>query len=142
MTFEQKSQWAYAFAAFVTAAVYFTWLAIQIRDQSVDSIDYRGVLLWTIGISMLIHALGTGFVRGSTPKGQDKADPRDRDIANRGDAISFYVFSGLAAIPMILGLLDVDMFWVVNSLFAAFAFTAVFGVALKAVFYRRGLSHA
>lgn len=138
MTFEQKSQWAYAFAAFATATVYFTWLAIQAADQPVAEISYRGALLWTIGASMIIHALGTGFVRGSAPKGTDKADVRDRDIARRADAISFYVFSGLAAVPLMLGLLELDMFWIVNSLFAAFAFTAVFGVILKAAMYKKG----
>lgn len=142
MTFNEKSQWAYAFAAFVTSAVYFTWLAIRWADQPVDLIDYRTALLWTIGISMLIHALGTGMARGSVPKGQDKSDPRDREINRRGDAISFYVFSSLAAIPLILGLLEADAFWITNSLFAAFAFTAVLGVVLKAVLYRKGFTHA
>lgn len=141
MTFEEKSQWAYAFAAFTTAAVYFTWLAIQAADQPVARIDYRGALLWTIGASMIVHALGTGFVRESVPKGTDKADPRDRDINRRGDAISFYVFSALAAVPLILGLLEFDTFWIINSLFAAFAFTAVFGVVVKGILYRKGFSH-
>lgn len=139
MTFNEKSQWAYAFAAFTTAAVYFTWLALQLGTTPAAQVEYVTALLWTIGISMVIHSLGTGMARGSVPRGADTSDPRDRDINRRGDAISFYVFSALAAIPLILGLLDVPAFWIVNSLFAAFAFTAVFGVIVKAVLYRRGV---
>lgn len=138
MTFHEKSQWAYAFAAFVTAAVYFAWLAIQLGDLPAEDINYRGAMLWTIGISMLIHSLGTGMVRGSTPKGQDRPDPRDSDVNRRGDALSFYVFSSLAAIPLVLALAEAPVFWVANVLFAAFAFTAVFGVVVKSVLYRKG----
>ncbi|PKQ25539.1 MAG: hypothetical protein CVT64_08950 [Actinobacteria bacterium HGW-Actinobacteria-4] len=138
MSFHEKSQWAYAFAAFVTAAVYFAWLGTQLGDTPAADIDYRGALLWTIGISMVIHALGTGFVRGATPKGEDKPDLRDRDVNRRGDALSFYVFSALAAGPLVLALVDAPMFWVANVLFAAFAFTAVFGVVAKSVLYRKG----
>ena len=138
MTFHEKSQWAYAFAAFVTAAAYFAWLVTQLVDTPAGDIAYRGALLWTIGISMIINALGTGFVRGVTPKGGATADPRDNDVNRRGDAFSFYVFSALAAIPLALALLEAPMFWVANVLFAAFAFTAVFGVVVKAVLYRKG----
>ncbi len=138
MTTEEKNHWAYAFAAFATAAVYFTWLAIQAGSQPVGDIDYRTALLWTIGASMIIHAIGTSVVRSSAPRGTHAADPRDRDINRRGDALSFYIFSGLAAIPLILGLLELDMFWIVNALFAAFALTAIISVLLKAVLYRKG----
>lgn len=139
MTFEEKSQWAYAFAAFVTATVYFVWLGAQLADEPAAAIGYRGALLWTFGASMLIHAVGTGIARASVPRGADRADARDREVNRRGDALSFYVFSTLAAVPLVLGLIDVDAFWIVNSLFAAFALTAVSGVVVKAVLYRRGI---
>jgi hypothetical protein len=138
MTFHEKSEWAYAFAAFATATVYFAWLGIQLGNAPAADIDYRGAMLWTIGVSMLVHSLGTGIVRGSTPKGADKADLRDKEVNRRGDALSFYVFSSLAAIPLVLALVNAPMFWVANVLFAAFAFTAVFGVVVKHVLYRKG----
>lgn len=139
MTFHLKSQWAYAFAAFATATVYFVWLGTQLASTAATDIDYRSALLWTIGASMIIHALGTGMVRGSMARGADTVDDRDREITRRGDAISFYLFSSLAAIPLALGLWGVDTFWITNSLFAAFAFTAVAGVVIKALYYWRGV---
>ena len=56
-------------------------------------------------------------------------------ITQRGDALTFYVFSGLAAVPLALGLADVDPFWITNSLFFAFALAAVFGIVAKTALY-------
>lgn len=137
MTFEQKTQWAYGFAALVTAVVYVVWLALKLDTTPAADIDYVPALLWTLGASFVIHSLGRGMAHGSRPKDR-VSDERDREVGRRGDALTFYVFSALASVPLVLGMLEVDPFWITNALFVAFATAAVFGVIVKSVLYARG----
>jgi uncharacterized membrane protein len=138
MTFEQKTQWAYGFAALVTTVVYFVWLAVQLQDTAPEDVNYVPTLLWTLLASFIIHSLGRGMAYGSRPKDRI-SDERDREVNRRGDALTFYVFSVLAAIPLLLGMFEVDPFWITNALYAAFAIAAVFGVIVKSIIYGRGV---
>jgi uncharacterized membrane protein len=138
MTFEQRSQWAYGIAALLTTAAYVVWLCIQLGSTAAEDIDYTAALLWTLGASFLIHAIGGGVARGKGRKQDMVRDDRDKAINQWGDAQTFYVFSGLAAIPLIIGLAGADAFWVTNTLFLAFALAAVFGVIAKSIRYGRG----
>lgn len=137
MTFEQKTQWAYGFAAAVTTIAYFAWLGVQLSTTPAGDVNYVPALLWTLGASFLIHSLGRGLAHGSRPKDR-VSDERDREVNRYGDALTFYVFSGLAAVPLVLGLFELDPFWITNALFAAFAVAAVFGVIAKSVIYAKG----
>ncbi len=137
MTLAERYQWAYGVAALVTSGVYFGWLALQVAAGPVDEIDYVRALLWTLLASFLVHAVGRGLVRGH-PASEERRDERDRDVDLRADALSFYVFSALAAVPLVLGLAGVDPFWTTNALFAAFSLTAVLGVVSRATLYRTG----
>ncbi|WP_084039120.1 hypothetical protein [Demequina sp. NBRC 110053] len=136
MTYEHKLQWAYGFAAGATTLVYVIWLAIQLGDTAAAQVNYVPALLWTLLASFIVHALGRGMAYG---RPQDRrSDERDRAVTTRGDALTFYVFSALAAVPLALGLLQVEPFWITNTLFLAFAIAAVFGVIAKSVLYARG----
>lgn len=137
MTFEQKTQWAYGFAALVTTLVYVGWLAIQLRDTAAEDLNYVPALLWTLLASFIIHSLGRGMAYGKRPSDR-RIDERDREVSRRGDALTFFVFSGLAAIPLALGMAGLDAFWITNSLYLAFAISAVFGVIAKSFIYGRG----
>lgn len=134
MTFEQKTQWAYGFAALVTTLVYVGWLAFQLQDTAAQDLNYVPALLWTLLASFIIHSLGRGMAYGKRPSDR-RSDERDREVSRRGDALTFFVFSGLAAIPLALGMAGVDAFWITNSLYLAFAISAVFGVIAKSIIY-------
>ena len=110
MTFAHRLQWAYGFAAGATTLAYVVWLALQLRHTPAADVDYVPALLWTLGASFVIHALGRGAAAGAR-RGDRVADERDRAVATRGDALTFYVFSVLAA---------------------------VFGVVTKSVLYAKG----
>lgn len=138
MTLSERYQWAYGFAAFVTAAAYFGWLGRQLTRTPVGEIEFVRPLLWTLLASLVIHALGRGVASGAARSGDEGRDERDRAVSRRAEAISFRVFSVLVAGPFVLSMIEVDPFWVTNSLFLAFAATAVLGVVLHAVYYRTG----
>ncbi|MBN2177432.1 MAG: hypothetical protein JW722_07225 [Demequinaceae bacterium] len=139
MTFEEKNLWAYGVASLVVPVAYFGWLVAQAQDTPAAEIGYLPALLWAIGLGIALNILG-GIVAGlSNPAEVGKKDQRDRDVTRRGDAISFYVFSIAAAGPLVLAMADADTFWIANTLYAAYALTAVVGVAVKIVSYRKGL---
>jgi uncharacterized membrane protein len=138
VSFELKSQWVYGVAVLMTTLAYVGWLSVQLADRPARDVAYVGPLLWTIGASVVVNALGRAAVQAQ--RGQDDfADERDREVGRRADALTFPVFSVLAAVPFGLGLLEVDAFWITNGLFAAFALAALFGVAARSVLYRRGV---
>lgn len=135
MTLNQRYQWAYGTAVVLTTVAYAAWLAVQLSQRPAAQIEFTRALLITLLASFVIHTFARGSARGGVRKEDALTDDRDRAIAQRGDALTFYVFSGLAAIPLVLGLADVDPFWITNSLFFAFALAAIFGIVAKSVLY-------
>lgn len=138
MTISERYQWAYAFAVAVTSGAYFVWLAVQLGSHPADDIAYVTPLLWTLLASFIVHALGRGIAANAS-RAESRVDDRDRQVARSADAISFLVFSALAAVPFILGLIGASAFWLTNALFLAFAVTAIVNVLIKAILYRKGV---
>lgn len=138
MTFTQKTQMAYGVAALVTTGAYAVWLLAQLQHTAAPDIDYVPAMRWALLASLIIHSLGRSMAYGTRPKDRF-SDARDRDVNRHGDALTFYVFSALAAVPFILGIAGQDAFWVTNTLFLAFTIAAVFSVAAKLVIYGKGV---
>jgi hypothetical protein len=137
MTITERYQWAYAFAVLVTSGAYFTWLGIRLTDTPASDVEFVRPLLWTLGASFLIHTFARGFAAHAA-RGDSGTDERDRQVSRRADSITYLIFSSLAAIPLALGLADVDTFWITNALFLAFSLAALTGVALRVWLYRKG----
>lgn len=139
MTFQEKGLWAYGFAALAAPVVYFGWLARQVsRADSVADVGYVRALLWAIGGGILLNIIGSTFVLGAG-RGADLKDQRDREIDRRGNAINFVVFSVLVVVPFALAMRDAETFWIANAIYLAYAASAVIGVVIKTVLYRKGL---
>lgn len=137
MTLSERNQWAYGVAVIVTSGAYFVWLSLQLLRTEPSEIDYVWPLVWTLVASVVVHALGRGSGR-AWPASESQRDERDREIDRRADALCFVVFSSLAAVPFIASLAGAHPFWFTNLLFAAYSLTAVLGVVLRAMHYRRG----
>jgi hypothetical protein len=138
MTFEQKNHLAYGLTSLIVLVAYLVWLLRQIQESPVEDIAYLGALLWAFGIGIVLNMILGGIARGTTPAEADKKDIRDREINRHGDAVGFYVFSIAVSGPLVLAMVGADQFWIANSLYVAYALTAVIGSAVKLVAYRRG----
>jgi Kef-type K+ transport system membrane component KefB len=138
MTLTERYQWAYAFAVALTSGAYFVWLGVQLSHTPAEDIEYVVPMLWTLLASFIVHSFGRGFAAGASRKDM-RVDDRDKEVGRRADALSFIIFSVLVAVPMALGLAGMSTFWMTNALFLAFSLTAVANVAIKAVYYRRGV---
>jgi hypothetical protein len=137
MTISERYQWAYGFAVLLTSGAYFVWLGIQLMNEPATSVEYVAPLLWTLLASFIVHTFGRGFAAHAS-RGDHGTDERDRLINQRADALSFFIFSIMAAVPMALGLMGLDAFWMTNALFLAFSLTALAGVGIRAFSYRTG----
>jgi len=138
MTFEEKNHLAYGLTSLIVLVIYLVWLIGAIQDSPVQDIGYLRALLWAFGVGIGLNIVGGVIASASNPREADKKDIRDRDINRRGDAVGFYVFSVAATGPLILAMVGADQFWIANSLYVAYALTAVVGSAVKLAAYRRG----
>lgn len=138
MAITEGYQWAYAFAVAVTSGAYFAWLGIQLGSAPADDIEFVKPLLWTLLASFIVHSLGRG-IAANAALSESRVDDRDRQVSRSGDAFSFFIFSALAAVPLVLGLAGASAFWLTNALFLAFSVAAIVNVAIKAVLYRKGV---
>lgn len=143
MTYEEKSTWTYLVLAIIMPLAYLTFILVQYRDAAVSEIPYQVPLLVAIGATIVIAILA-GIVLGigesiRSPKTAGKSDQRDKDISRYGEYIGGIVLGVAMILPFGLGMAEVDHFWVVHAMYAAFTLAAIVSSRLKIVAYRRGL---
>lgn len=101
------------------------------------------IMLYTIGggvfVTVLITTLWGVIAARHDPDARTMSDVRDKDIARMGTRVehAFLVIAGLAVI--VLCAMNVDVFWIAQTMFAGFAVSALIGTIARVVAYRRGL---
>jgi hypothetical protein len=139
MSQAEKSTWIYAVVAIVVPAVYIISMLGKIASTPVERIDYVGAMLVAIGLSIVASIVANiivGMFSRSEPK---RKDERDVHIDRLGYILGFFAFSILMVAPLIMAMAEAPHFWIANTIYLAFALTAVLYSALKIVAYRRGL---
>lgn len=139
MTYEEKSTWIYGAIALGVPAVYFAIMLGQLGQTPTDQIEYVGALLTAIGVSIGISIVANILLGIVSPKRARRIDERDKRIAQRGFNFGFFVFSIAMVAPFVLALAEAPHFWIANTIYLAFSFTALAYSALKVVAYRRGI---
>ncbi|MDQ0615189.1 Mg/Co/Ni transporter MgtE [Microbacterium sp. W4I4] len=135
MVYHERAAWAGLIASFVTVGVYLGLV------RGADA--WIWPMVWAIGIGIALSILITivwGIVAGIRDKEDATAsDLRDRDISRMGGRVeqAFLVIAGLAVI--VLCALDVDLFWIANTMFAGFVVASIVGGIARVIAYRRGL---
>lgn len=142
MSFEEKHWWTYAAIALVVPAIYFAIILPQTTGGSVDEIAFQLPLLAAVGagvvlgiVANIILAMTSGIGSGQATA---RADERDRDINRLGEYVGGIVLAVSMVVPFVLALLEVDQFWIANSMYLAFTLSAIAGSAVKILIYRRG----
>jgi len=105
---------------------------------AVHEVHYVGLLLWSIGISVIVMIVLLIVVAIASPKDAGKSDQRDKEIYRRGEYIgqSFVVVGGVAA--LIMAMIELEHFWIANALYLSFTLSALLGSSAKIMAYRRG----
>ena len=91
MTFQEKGVWVYGVLTAVVSAVYFVFLAGQIRSTAVGEIGYQIPMVAAIAVSIVLFIVATIAITIASPADADKADQRDKDIDRHGELIGYYV---------------------------------------------------
>ncbi|UNK71328.1 hypothetical protein [Microbacterium sp. H1-D42] len=139
MVYNERAAWAGLIATVPTFAVY-AWLLLTSPDPAASWVP---IMLWTIGGGIVLTILITivwGIVAGIRDKeGAMATDMRDTDIAHLGGRVehAFLVIAGL--IVIVLCALNVDVFWIAQTMFLGFAVSSLVGGIARVIAYRRGL---
>jgi hypothetical protein len=138
MAFEEKRAWVMLVTSVVAYGIYLVVVLGRLGDGPVADVSYVGSLLWTIGGAILANIVVSIGIGVSSPRADQQADERDREIGRFGDYVgqSFVVIGGVVAMGM--AMLELDYFWIANAVYLCFVLSATLGSVAKVVAYRRG----
>nr|WP_157527286.1 hypothetical protein [Kibdelosporangium sp. MJ126-NF4]CEL13967.1 hypothetical protein [Kibdelosporangium sp. MJ126-NF4]CTQ88336.1 hypothetical protein [Kibdelosporangium sp. MJ126-NF4] len=139
MAFEEKRAWIMGVVTVVTYAIYAIVVLARSGDAPLAETPYVATLIWAVLGAIVASVALEVVVATTTPKGERRKDQRDTEIGHFGDRIaqSFTVIGGVAA--MVLAMAEADHFWIANTVYLAFALTAVLNSIAKIAAYRWGL---
>ena len=138
MTFEEKSTWVILATMTLVYGWYFATVAGQLGGADVGDIDYQGLMLATVGIVVVIAVVGTILIT-IAGGGDDSKDERDKAINRYGEYIGGFVLAAGALGGMLLAMIEVEHFWVANTLLAGLVLSEITSNITKLVLYRRGV---
>ena len=147
MTLEERRVWVYLVTVVVTAGGYFLLIGLRLLSQPAEEVSWVAPLLVTVGLSLTGTIAGTIVATvvatvlggdGDAAEGGMTADVRDREIEWRGNRASAGVIGVGFGAGLILSMLDLDTFWIGNTLFLFGTLGAVVETTTKIRLYRRG----
>lgn len=138
MSYEEKGQWVYLAATTVAYGAYLVLLLSRAGTTPLAEIDYRPILLWTVGAAVVGSIIGRIAIEIVRPSESQREDVRDREIGRRGEYVSGLILGIGMVGPFILALLEAEHFWIANAMYLVFVVQAIVGTVIKLVAYRRG----
>lgn len=138
MSFEEKGAWLAAVIGPVAALVYLIIIVGRAQDTPIAEVAWVWPMVWTIGSIVGAMILGYVVLAAVWPKEADKKDERDKEINRFGEHVGQTFFGLGAGAALILSMVQVDSFWIGNTLFFGCAISTLIGSVAKIVAYRRG----
>lgn len=138
MSYEEKGQWVYLAAVTIGYGAYVVLVLGSAGTTPLPEVDYRPILLWTIGGAIVASIIGRIAIEIAAPSDSQSEDVRDRDIGRLGEYRAGLVLGIGMVVPFILALLEADHFWIANAMYLVFTTQAIVGAVIKLIAYRRG----
>ncbi len=138
MTFEEKSTWLILVTMTLVYGWYFATVAGQLGGTDVGDIDYQGLMLTTVGLVVALAVVGIILITVAG-RGDDSKDERDKTINRYGEYIGGFVLTAGALGGMLLAMIELEHFWVANTLLAGLVLSEIASNITKLVLYRRGV---
>ncbi|MDE0546599.1 hypothetical protein [Microbacterium sp. C7(2022)] len=142
MGYAERNTWAQLIASVLGTAVYLVIVVPQLFTTPVGEIAWQWPMVWTIGAAVaasIALSILWGIVAGMRdPDEEHRSDQRDREIEWFGDRVgqAFLVIGALAA--LIMAMLEVEWFWIGNTLFVGFFLSAGLGGLARLRAYHEG----
>jgi hypothetical protein len=138
----ERNTWSGLIVTIVAFTVYIVVVLQQAGGGPLEDVDWVPIMLWTIAVSIVAVIALTilwGIVVGMRDPESSRTDIRDREIGQIGDRVgqAFAALGGLGAIALCA--LEVDWFWIANTIFFGFGLSAFVGGIATVVLYRRGM---
>ena len=138
MSYEEKGQWVYLAATTIGYGVYLVLVLGSARTTPLPEVDYQPILLWTVGAAIVASIIGRIAIEIVTPSDSHSEDVRDRDIGRLGEYRAGLVLGIGMVAPFVMALVEVDHFWIANTMYLVFTVQAIVGAVIKLIAYRRG----
>lgn len=138
MSYEERGQWVYLAATTIAYGAYLVLVLGRVGTTPLVEIDYRPILLWTIGGAVAGSIMGRIALEIARPSESQREDVRDREIGRFGEYVSGMILGIGMVGPFILTILEADHFWIANAIYLVFVVQAVAGTVIKLIAYRRG----
>jgi len=139
MAYREKLAWLTLGAMLIAYAVYFTWLALAMRQGEPTLL---GILLpfglAAGGQGILVAGAGAVLAASARRERQDRADERDRAIARRGATAAYYVLlAGMILVGVVMPFGE-PAWRIVNAALLAIVVAEAGRLLLIISSYRRG----
>jgi hypothetical protein len=136
MTFAERNTWVSIFVMPAATIVYFAVVGSRLRDTPAAEVAWVGPMLWTIGgtivgtiVLTILVSIGAGILNRGVLESSE--DVRDKQISRYGDRLG----QGITAVGtggvLILLMIELDHFWIANTLFLVGCIGATWGAAAK-----------
>ena len=89
-------------------------------------------------VLVVLAIAGITVVTSLAPNDTDEEDERDRLIEMRGDQVGGYMLAVGALFALGLAMVEVEYFWIANTLLASLVLSEIGKAALMVIVYRRG----
>lgn len=140
MSFEEKSTWVMLALVTLVYGGYFTVVLGDIAAlESVSDIAYRGLMLGTVVVLVVLATISHIVIAISNPSDADGSDERDREINRFGEYVGGYVLGVGALVGLGMAMFEMDHFWIANAILAGLVVSEIVSGLTKIIAYRRGL---
>lgn len=139
MSFQEKSAWVMLALVALVYGGYFTVVLGDIASlDSVRDIAYRGMMLGTVIVLVVLATISHIVIAISNSSGADESDERDREINRFGEYVGGYVLGVGAVVALGLAMFEVEHFWIANAILAGLVLSEIVSGLTKIISYRRG----
>ena len=125
----------------ISTGVYLIYLSIifsRAGTVPLADVSYVSTLLWTIGLVILVSIWLHVMMAMHNPREANMEDQRDKEIHRYGEYIGQWVVVAGAMAALLMSLVEIEHFWIANTVFLSFVLSSVIGSAIKITAYRRG----
>lgn len=139
MSFQEKSNLAMAAVVSVVYGGYFFTVLGWAADDPVRDIAWKPMFIGTV-VALVVLAIAAHIIIAIMRPGEaGDFDERDRIVDLRGEAIGGYALGTGVIVALGLILIDVDVFWVAQTLLAGAVLGELIKYATTFFLYRTGM---
>lgn len=139
MTFQEKSTGATLVAMVAAYSVYWIVLSAAADSTPLTDVPFVGPLI-VMTVVLVVLIIGAHVLLAmASPRTAGNEDERDRLIELRGGEVGGVVLGVAVFAAILLVIVDVDRFWLANSLLAGLVLAELAESLTKLVLYRRGV---